>query len=195
MGQTPGGNSRHLSTKSCGLGSLKRTNSLCKKSPTQKSAFEWQCPSPVIVRFGDFRDFQTFWPWHPWHSHSFVASPKSKACLYHYSHVCGSGRGMPCTQVLATKPCRCQANIGYKASPWPEVKIPKVDNIWDVHCPSKVPFCVGDFLHKLFVRFRESSPHGFVLKRHEFPSRVRPISGKPLDSVPHRQEMRPTYAL
>ena len=51
--------------------------------------------------------------------------------------MCSSGRGVPCTQVLATKLCGCQANIGYKASPWPEMKIPKADNTWDGHCPQK----------------------------------------------------------
>ena len=56
-------------------------------------------------------------------------------------------------------------------------------------------FCVGDFPHKLFVHFGEPSPHSFVLKRHEFPHRVRPIFGKSLDFVPHRQEMHPTHAL
>ena len=126
--------------------------------------------------------------------HACLISSWAKAwCIT--SHTCSSGRGMPCTQVLATKPCRCRANIGYKASPWPEVKISKADNTWDGHCPSKVPFCVGEFPHKLFVRFGEPSPHGFVLKRHEFPPRVRPMFGKPLDSIPHRQEMRLTHAL
>ena len=31
------------------------------------------------------------------------------------------------------------------------------------HIPSKAPFCVGIFLHKLFVRFGEPSPHDFAL--------------------------------
>ena len=35
MGRTWGGNSCRLRTKPCGLGSPKRTNSLCGKSPTQ----------------------------------------------------------------------------------------------------------------------------------------------------------------
>ena len=34
MGRTWGGNSCRLKTKPCGLGSPKRTNSLCRKSPT-----------------------------------------------------------------------------------------------------------------------------------------------------------------
>ena len=55
--------------------------------------------------------------------------------------------------------------------------------------------CVGDFPHKLFVCFGKANPHGFVLNWHEFPPLVRPIFGKPLDSVPHRQEMHPTHAL
>ena len=59
-----------------------------------------------------------------------------KTHVYHY-YTCSSGRGVPCTQVLATKLCGCQANIGYKASPWPEMKIPKADNTWDGHCPQK----------------------------------------------------------
>ena len=60
--------------------------------------------------------------------HACLISSWAKAwCIT--THTCSSGRGMPCTQVLATKPCGCRANIGYKASPWPEVKIPKVDNI------------------------------------------------------------------
>ena len=49
---------------------------------------------------------------------------------------------------------------------------------------------MGDFPHKLFVRFEKPSPHGFVLKRHEFSPQVRPIFEKPLDFVPHWQEIR-----
>ena len=39
MGRTRGGNSRRLRTKPRGLDSLKRTNSLCRKSPTQKPCY------------------------------------------------------------------------------------------------------------------------------------------------------------
>ena len=45
---------------------------------------------------------------------------------------------------------------------------------------------MGDFSHKLFVRFGEPSLHDFFLK-DEY--------GKTLGAVPHQQEMRPTHAL
>ena len=58
MGRTRGGNSCRLRTKPCGLGSPKRTNSLCGNSPTQKGTFEGKCPSQVLSALGIFTSGQ-----------------------------------------------------------------------------------------------------------------------------------------
>ena len=117
--------------------------------------------------------------------HALCKSPTSlrKAphlCLISMSsrHKCtttitSSGRGVPCTQVLATKPCRCQANIGYKASPWPEVKIPKVDNTWDGHCPLKAPFC-GNIIYLSALEVRLKHAYG-ATSWASIPSRLCPF--------------------
>ena len=71
--------------------------------------------------------------------HSWLISPWSNHECTTTTH--GSGRGMPCTQVLATKSCGCQALQATRSSPWPKVKISKADNTWDGHCPQKATFC------------------------------------------------------
>ena len=119
------------------------------------------------------------------YGHALCKSPTSlrevpHLCLISMSsrHKCtttttSSGRGVPCTQVLATKPCRCQANIGYKASPWPEVKIPKADNTWDGHCPSKAPFC-GNTIYLSALEGRLSYAYG-AMSQASIPSRLCPL--------------------
>ena len=72
--------------------------------------------------------------------HSWLISPWSNHECTTTTHG-SSGKGMPCTQVLATKRCGCQTLQATRSSPWPEVKIPKADNTWDGHCPQKATFC------------------------------------------------------
>ena len=101
-----------------------------------KRRFWRTVPISSIVRFGDFhlRPRACLVAILAWHicptsardaPHSWLISPWSNHECTTTTH--GSGRGMPCTQVLATKPCGCQALQATRSSPWPEVKIPKAD--------------------------------------------------------------------
>ena len=117
MGRTWGGNSCHLRTKLCGLGSVKRTNSLCGKSPTQKGTFRGQCPSPVIVCFGDFRDFQPL-----------ALTPAQFCCFFGEQgtplpllHMCSSGTPCLCPRPYKAGMGRISCRCGTESKGFPKM--------------------------------------------------------------------------
>ena len=95
--------------------------------------------------------------------------PQKKSFLDTFS----SGRGVSCTQVLATKPCGCQALQATRFSPWLEVKIPKADNTWDGHCPQKAHFC-GNTIYLSALEGRLGHAYG-ATSRASIPSRLCPL--------------------
>ena len=66
--------------------------------------------------------------------------------VYHY-YVVEACLALRCWQQNCVGIMRCRT--------WPSQShpCPKANNTWDGHYPSKAPFYVGDFSHKLFVRF------------------------------------------